>query len=73
MKVEIGEFPEALPGIGIDDFLNFPIKPLSERASRGFLKRAREGKLKFVDGFLDAIEAHADNMSDEQSKKTKVA
>ena len=73
MKVEIGEFPEALPGIGIDNFLNFPIKPLSERASRGFLKRAREGKLKFLDGFLDAIEAHADDMSDEQSKKTKVA
>jgi DNA (cytosine-5)-methyltransferase 1 len=73
MKVDIGEFPEALNCHGIGNFLQHPVKPLSERASKGFLKRAREGKLKFADGFLDAIELHADNMASGLVENTEVA
>lgn len=73
VKVEIGEFPETQPSVGLEKFLEFPIKPLSERASRGFLKRAREGKLKFVDGFLDAIENHADAVALDDKSKTEAA
>ncbi len=73
MKVDIGEFPESAHCEGIGSFLENPVKPLSERASRGFLKRAREGKLKFADGFLDAIEAHADKMASGLVGSTKAA
>ena len=73
MKVDIGEFPEAIHCDGIDNFLQHSVKPLSERASRGFLKRAREGKLKFAEGFLNAIELHADNMAAGLLEKTEAA
>lgn len=73
MKVDIGEFPESAHCEGIGSFLDHPVKPLSERASRGFLKRAREGKLKFADGFLDAIEAHADKTASGLVGSTKAA
>lgn len=73
MKVDIGEFPEAIHCDGIDNFLQHSVKPLSERASRGFLKRAREGKLKFAEGFLNAIELHADNMAAGLVERTEAA
>jgi DNA (cytosine-5)-methyltransferase 1 len=34
------------------------LRPLSERATAGFLERARRGKLRFSDGFLAALERH---------------
>lgn len=45
----------------LEDFL-IDAKPLSLRATTGFLKRAESGNLRFVDGFLDDIRAHADIM-----------
>ena len=36
---------------------------LSERALRGFTRRAREGRLNYPPGFLDAIEAHLSAVS----------
>ncbi|MDA9293044.1 DNA cytosine methyltransferase [bacterium] len=44
------------------DYLSQPLKPLSARATRGFLKRAREGKLRFADGFLESLDEHLDSM-----------
>ena len=41
-------------------FLEYPLQPLSERAARGFLGRARAGKLRFGDGFLDSLERYLD-------------
>lgn len=62
MRVEIGEFPVNAPSLGLSAFLHDAVKPLSARASLGFLSRAKTGKLRFQDGFLDAVEAHAENM-----------
>jgi DNA (cytosine-5)-methyltransferase 1 len=39
-------------------FLRFDPIPLSERATRGFLRRTRESSLNFPDGFLDDVAAH---------------
>ncbi|MER5702394.1 DNA (cytosine-5-)-methyltransferase [Micromonospora sp. NPDC002296] len=39
-------------------FLAQPLRPLSSRAVTGFLSRARSSRLRFSDGFLDALEAH---------------
>lgn len=35
---------------------------LSARATAGFLRRARSGKLRFLPGFLDDVESHLDRM-----------
>ncbi|GAA4391485.1 DNA cytosine methyltransferase [Tsukamurella soli] len=37
-------------------------RPLSARATAGFLKRAEAGSLRFVPGFLDDVAAHLDRM-----------
>jgi len=44
---------------GIDDYLEHPMKPLSIRATQGFLKRAQAGSLQFPKGFLEALHAHS--------------
>ncbi|BCR03077.1 putative BsuMI modification methylase subunit YdiP [Desulfuromonas versatilis] len=56
--VEITEYPKKYKYKGLEEFLKYPTKPLSERAASGFLKRARSGKLRFAEGFLEAVEAH---------------
>ena len=43
-------------------FLQFPTKPLSERATAGFLGRARASCLRFPNGFLDAVAVHLKRM-----------
>ncbi len=40
------------------DFLRFEPAPLSERATRGFLRRTRESSLNFPEGFLADVAAH---------------
>ncbi|HST49307.1 DNA cytosine methyltransferase [Jatrophihabitans sp.] len=45
-------------------FLALPVKPLSEKATRGFLSRAVTGNLRFSDGFLHSLRAHLDVMRD---------
>lgn len=47
----------------LSKFLIHDLKPLSERATRGFLNRARKGRLNFPDGFLDHLNSHLSNMS----------
>jgi DNA (cytosine-5)-methyltransferase 1 len=54
-----GAFPVWLPRPPLLDFLQYPGKPLSGRATRGFLSRARKGSLRFRDGFLEQLETHA--------------
>jgi DNA (cytosine-5)-methyltransferase 1 len=43
-------------------FLEFPTKPLSERATAGFLSRAKTSCLRFPNGFLDAVSVHLERM-----------
>ena len=56
--VEISEYPRREPYQGLADFLRFPMKPLSARATSGFLRRTARGSLRFVDGFLEGVEYH---------------
>ena len=46
--------------VPIGDFLEDPLKPLSERALRGYIHRAKAGTKRFPDGFLKALEAQAE-------------
>jgi len=39
-------------------FLQDPLQPLTVKAAGGFLSRARRGKLRFADGFLDDLEGY---------------
>lgn len=45
----------------ISDFLRHPIKPLSVRATTGFLSRAYKGNLKYPEGFLEILSNHSGN------------
>jgi DNA (cytosine-5)-methyltransferase 1 len=51
-------WPIEAPAAPLANFLNYPLRPLSARATRGFLSRARDGIVRFPDGFLDAVTAH---------------
>lgn len=46
-------------------FLDYPLEPLSERATSGFLSRARESSLNFAEGFLKSVEEHLGRMREE--------
>jgi DNA (cytosine-5)-methyltransferase 1 len=42
------------------DFLRHPSKPLSAKAARGFLSRARRSRLRFPEGLLAVVERHVE-------------
>lgn len=56
--VEIGACPVWRQRPALADFLLFPGKPLSERATAGFLSRARASRLRFEPGFLERLDRH---------------
>lgn len=60
--VDITSWPVREPYQDLLEFLQFEPKMLSERATAGFLKRARASRLRFREGFLDAVDAHLDVM-----------
>jgi DNA (cytosine-5)-methyltransferase 1 len=66
--VAIGSYPvwEARPSLV--DFLRYPGKPLSARATRGFLSRTDRAKLRFADGFKDRLRAHLLRMEGEAAE-----
>jgi DNA (cytosine-5)-methyltransferase 1 len=59
----VSEWPQHTITPAILDFLEYDLKPLSERASSGFLKRALSGRLNFPDGFLSDVAEHARQMA----------
>jgi DNA (cytosine-5)-methyltransferase 1 len=61
-EVEASTWPVRAEYQPLSEFLNYPLEPLSVRAASGFLSRAREGRLNFEDGFLEAIEEHISRM-----------
>lgn len=63
--VDLTSWPVCEPPQHLHEFLQYPGRPLSERATAGFLRRARNSQLKFVDGFLDALQRHLDSWRDE--------
>jgi len=61
-RVEIGAFPVWRPRPPLAEFLLHEGKPLSARATRGFLSRTARGSLRFSPGFLDRLRLHLDRM-----------
>lgn len=57
-RVDIGMFPRWMERPSLVEFLRFEGKPLSARATRGFLRRTERSSLRFVPGFQDSIREH---------------
>lgn len=66
-RVDSSMWPLEVPSPPIAEFLAHPTAPLSLRAAAGFLGRARASRLRFVDGFLDAIDGHVTRMGSRAS------
>lgn len=66
IKAHISERPVEVSARSLDEFLRFPRRPLSVRATEGFLKRTERAKLRFPDGFLEALRAHSIRVSGQQ-------
>jgi DNA (cytosine-5)-methyltransferase 1 len=54
----ISEWPECRPRPSLQTFLRHEPKLLSVKATAGFLRRVRTSRLRFPDGFIDALERH---------------
>jgi len=57
-KIDLSTWPEAHSGQPLSKFLQYPVKLLSFRATSGFLSRVKASRLRFVPGFVAAIERH---------------
>lgn len=62
--VEASARPIAVPNTTIEAYRHHGWVPLSARATAGFVSRAREGKLRFPEGFIDAVEKAAEVQKD---------
>ncbi len=60
--VAINAYPRWDQREPLHQFLRYPGKPLSARATRGFLSRTERGTLRFAPGFQDALRAHLARM-----------
>lgn len=60
--VDVSTWPVCAPYQHLREFLQFETRPLSARATSGFLKRAHASRLRFVEGFLADVAVHARNM-----------
>jgi DNA (cytosine-5)-methyltransferase 1 len=63
-RADISAWPTRLEYQHLEDFLAEEATPLSERASHGFLERARRSSLRFPDGLLDDVAAHLERTRD---------
>jgi DNA (cytosine-5)-methyltransferase 1 len=61
-SVKIGAFPVLKNRPSLVEFLRYEGKPLSARATRGFLLRTERSTLRFVPEFLDKLRAHLAHM-----------
>lgn len=62
---DVSAWPEQRPRTHVHEFLNFPVAPLSPRATAGFLARTATGSLRFPSGFLDDVRRHLVRMQEE--------
>lgn len=70
-KVAVSEWPQCKPAPDLATYLRFDGKPLSVKATAGFLSRARKGQLRFKKGFLDALDKHLAHQQQEKPKPTR--
>lgn len=57
-RAEVGHYPKNIRAPSLAALLQHDLRPLSVRASSGFLSRARKGRLRFPTGFLESVERH---------------
>lgn len=62
MRVDVSLWPVRQPTPHLADFLEYPTKALSERATAGFLHRTTKSQLRFPDGFVQAITDHLEQV-----------
>ena len=66
--VSINAYPQWKPRPALTEFLHYDGKPLSARATRGFLSRTERAALRFADGFQDRLRVHLYRMEALQSR-----
>jgi DNA (cytosine-5)-methyltransferase 1 len=66
-RVEIGTFPIWRKRLPLAEFLEFDGKPLSARATRGFLSRTERSTLRFAPGFRERLRGHLRRMEGEET------
>lgn len=71
--VKIGDFPIWAERPPLTEFLQYSGKPLSLRATRGFLSRTERAKLKFPEGFREKLRRHLDRMETEAMSDWPIA
>lgn len=69
--VDIGPDPLGLQPPHLAEFLQHPGTMLSRRATAGFLSRAYVAKLRFVPGFINAVERHLAFMEGQDQRAEK--
>lgn len=69
--VAASEWPVRQPYRSLEEFLRYPGKPLSPKATAGFLERSRRSTLRFPPGFLDAMAAHLARVSGQTHKSSQ--
>ena len=66
----LSEWPKRYKRKPLAEFLRFEPKPLSEKATAGFLSRTKRSRLRFPDGFIPALETHLQNVRSSPRKST---
>lgn len=61
-NIEMSKFPCKTPRIPLAEWLRYPGKILSLRATAGFLSRTERSSLRFPERFLDLIQKHRDRV-----------
>ena len=73
VAVTISAYPRWDQRPVLTDFLQHPGKPLSVRATRGFLLRTERAQLRFAAGFQDRLRGHLDRMENPRLAETQFA
>lgn len=71
--VEIGAHPVWAERPPLVDFLGYVGKPLSARATRGFLSRTERSSLRFVPGFIERLHRHLSRMETADRRRSDLA
>ena len=62
--LDISTWPLHLPATHLSEFLRYGGAPLSHRAAAGFLSRVRVSRLKFPNGFPEAVSAYVERLQE---------
>jgi DNA (cytosine-5)-methyltransferase 1 len=65
-KANVSKWPKRYKQKPLSEFLKYTPRPLSARATAGFLKRTQSSSLCFPEGFLEAIQEHLEHMVREE-------